>query len=93
MTLQEAADMLNEAVTLCPALLTLFEVQVPVNHMLGMATRVEVLDAGELALANALGLVNAIVATEDKRLSLVMEIGHDRQPRKRFAVTGTPDFA
>lgn len=87
MTVQEAVDMLNEAVTLSPRLWSLFDVQVPCDPIVGHVSSIELMDTGlkHLAFANTLGMINGVINDPNDRVCIILENSGGRTSRK-FAI-------
>lgn len=86
-TIEQIADMLNEAAAMDPRLFAMFDVMIPVANTIGLATPIELMAFNDkVAMASCLGILNSVYADTGKRIMLATE-NKDGTIRRRFIVS------
>lgn len=74
--------LLNEAISLDPRLMALFDVMVPCANIVGHATPIELMGVNPvLSMASTLGILNGVLSDSSCRISIITENvgGHTRR--------------
>lgn len=74
--------LLNEAVSLDPRLMALFDVMVPCANIVGHATPIELMGVNPaISMVGTLGILNGVLSDSDCRISIITENvgGHVRR--------------
>lgn len=79
--------LLNEAVSLDPKFMSLFDVMVPCANIVGHATPIELMGVNPvLSMASCLGVLNGVLSDSSCRISIITE-NVDGHTRRVFART------
>lgn len=82
MPIDDMVKLLNAATTLSPSLWSLFDVMVPCSPIVG-TTEIELMRGPEgIAFANMLGMLNAVYATTNERITITIETENGVRTRK-----------
>lgn len=80
--IDHAVALLNEAISLDPRVMALFDVMVPCANVVGHATPIELMGVNPiLSMANTLGILNGVLSDSNYRISIITENegGHTRR--------------
>jgi len=89
MPIDDVVKLLNAATTVSPSIWSLFEVMVPCSPLVG-TTEIELMRGPEgIAFANMLGMLNAVYAATNERITIVIETENGVRTRRfiRTAIT------